>query len=107
MSSAAVQLVGIPLSTYTRTIRMALEHLQVPYELIPAAPHSAKAVEYNPFGKIPTMIHDGLIINETPAIRTYLDQTFPSTLTPAMDLNASVNIAMWISITADYIFGTG
>ncbi|KAJ1940748.1 hypothetical protein FBU59_003715 [Linderina macrospora] len=102
----AVQVVGVELSTFTRTVRMALEYLEVPYELVRTAPHSTVAYKHNPFGRIPTLIHDELIVNETLAIRIYIDHTFGSaarTLTPP-DLPAILAIGQWISMASDYAF---
>ncbi|KAJ2887693.1 hypothetical protein FB639_001134 [Coemansia asiatica] len=72
-------------------------------------PHSALANKYNPFGKIPTMIHDGQVINETLAIRQYIDSTFKvpetqSALSPESDFQKLISIVMWISISSDYVF---
>ncbi|KAJ2696337.1 hypothetical protein FB645_006230 [Coemansia sp. IMI 203386] len=106
---AKVQLVGAEISTFTRTIRMALEYLQIPYELLHAAPHSTLANKYNPFGKIPTMIHDGQVINETLAIRQYIDGTFKTpdklpALSPENDFQKIMSMVTWISVSSDYVF---
>ncbi|KAJ1723578.1 hypothetical protein LPJ53_002101 [Coemansia erecta] len=99
----SVQLVGAEVSTFTRTIRMALEYLQIAYSTKHAMPHTRLAVEYNPFGKIPTLLHDNQVINETSAIRLYIDHTFDSRLTPS-DFQSLMSVAMWISIASDYVF---
>ncbi|KAJ1864289.1 hypothetical protein LPJ73_000306 [Coemansia sp. RSA 2703] len=98
-----VQLVGAEISTFTRTIRMALEYLQIAYSIQHAMPHTRLAAEYNPFGKIPTLIHDNQVINETSAIRLYIDHTFDSKLTPS-DFQSLMSVTMWISIASDYVF---
>ncbi|KAJ1941397.1 hypothetical protein GGF37_003570 [Kickxella alabastrina] len=110
-AQAKVKLVGVRMSTFTRTIRMALEYLQVPYEQMNAPPHSPTALEYNPFDKVPTLVHNELVINETPAIRMYIDHTFAQNtsnsqhpLTPIDDFKSAMNVAMWVSIASDYAF---
>ncbi|KAJ1963322.1 hypothetical protein GGI12_002122 [Dipsacomyces acuminosporus] len=109
-----LQLVGAKVSTFTRTIRMALEYLHIPYELTFAPPHSDIAYKYNPFGKIPTLVHDDYIVNETVAMRLYIDHLSASTtataatadihsLTPA-DFQSILKVGKWISIASDYAF---
>ncbi|KAJ1937025.1 hypothetical protein EC988_008014, partial [Linderina pennispora] len=101
-----VQVVGVELSTFTRTVRMALEYLEVPYELLRTAPHAKLAYKYNPFGRIPTLIHDEFIVNETLATRIYIDHMFGGkarTLTPA-DFSTILAVGQWISMASDYAF---
>ncbi len=73
---------GPAYSTYTRTVRMALEEKGVPYELnevdvmrgAGAAPdHLAR----HPWGKVPAFEHDGFRLFETFATARYVDEAFP------------------------------
>ncbi|KAI9281854.1 hypothetical protein BY458DRAFT_498196 [Sporodiniella umbellata] len=98
-----VKIVGVPFSTYTRTMRMALMYLNVPFQLVKADPHSELAYKYNPFGRIPSLLHDNKEIFETTAICSYIDATFSNQLTP-QDLKTKVKMKQMISILSDYVF---
>lgn len=58
----------------TRTARVLwmLEELGQPYDHIPAAPHSEAVVRFNPPGKVPVLIDDGIPITDSTAILQYL-----------------------------------
>ena len=64
-----------------RIVRWMLEELQVPYrtELLDYGP-TMKSAEYlaiNPMGKVPAIRHGETIVTESPAICTYLADSFP------------------------------
>ncbi|KAI8981957.1 hypothetical protein BDF20DRAFT_905673 [Mycotypha africana] len=87
---------------------MALGHLNINYEFEQTMPHSEVAYKYNPFGRIPSLLHkeadkDPLIIFESAAIRDYIDSVFDATLTPK-DLTTRIKMDELISILCDYIF---
>jgi len=52
-----VVLFGTPLSTFTRTIAMALHSQHVPFQQIPCLPHSEEARKHHPLGFIPILQH--------------------------------------------------
>lgn len=64
-----------------RMARWMLEELTQPYEAVVLDYRSSmKAPDYlalNPMGKVPCIVHDGRVVTETPAIITYLAETFP------------------------------
>ncbi|KAI8877583.1 glutathione S-transferase [Backusella circina FSU 941] len=103
MSGSDLVLVGKPLSTFTRTMRMAFAYLDVAYGFEETFPHSELAYKYNPFGRIPSIIHKGRVVYETAAIRRYIDATFSSRLTPS-NLDAALKVDQLISILSDYVF---
>ncbi|KAG2192532.1 hypothetical protein INT47_006008 [Mucor saturninus] len=96
-------LVGAPFSTFSRTMRMALQHLNVDYKLEQAMPHTELAYKYNPFGRIPSLLHNDRVVFETAAIRDYIDTVFNSALTPK-DLDTRLKVDQMISVLSDYIF---
>lgn len=77
--------------TRSVTIRWMFEELGIQPELrllnLEKGEHkSAEFLAINPMGKVPTIVHKGVVITETPAICTYLADAFPAAgLTPAMD----------------------
>jgi glutathione S-transferase len=74
-----VVLHGYHYSVYVRIVRMALlekglswRHVEVdPFEDIPAS-----YLALNPFGRVPTLEHDGFVLFETSAIIRYIDEVF-------------------------------
>lgn len=69
----------------TRTARVLwmLEELGVPYEHVPARPHSAEAVAANPTGKVPVLIDGDARITDSTAIMTYLADKHGKMTAPA------------------------
>ncbi|CAO1632420.1 unnamed protein product [Parajaminaea phylloscopi] len=77
-----VEVYGAPISTFTRTITLALHHTGLPFVFRHHLPHSAEIKEHNPLGLVPVLIHrpnalyspkDSLVLYESNAIRRYID----------------------------------
>lgn len=64
-------LIGNP---QTRAFRVlwALEEMGLPYQLMPAGPHSQEIKTYNPSGKVPALLVDEDVIVDSVAIIQYL-----------------------------------
>lgn len=60
-----------------------LEELGQPYEVIPAAPASAEAKQYNPLGKIPALVDADAVLTDSVAIMTYLADKHSALTAPA------------------------
>lgn len=76
-----VRLFGADYSVYVRICRLVLEEKQVGYDLVPVDVFAEGGppkwyAEKHPFGKIPTLEHDGLALFETGAIARYVDEAF-------------------------------
>lgn len=58
----------------SRTLRVlwALEEMGVPYEHVPAPPRSDEVTAFNPAGKIPVLVTEGVPITDSVAIMTFL-----------------------------------
>src|SRR5260370_7287679 len=71
---------GYRYSVYVRIARLALAEKGVAYdrvEVIPcAADVPADYLALDPFGRVPTLVHDDFALYETGAIARYLDRTF-------------------------------
>lgn len=78
-----------PLSTFTRRVRIALLEKSLPHELVfvDMAKKAHRTPEYlalNPYGRVPTLDHDGFLLYESNAILAYLEAAFPEpALVPA------------------------
>ncbi len=101
-----VILYGNPLSTYTRTARIAFEEKGVPYDLEPVDHQAPEYRKIHPFGKIPALRHGSLLLYETLAIAKYVDATFDG---PPLQPSATVPRAImnqWISSIVHYYYGS-
>jgi glutathione S-transferase len=74
-----------------RMVHWMLEEVEAPYEpkILDFEKREHKSPEYlaiNPMGKLPAIVHRGVVVTETPAIITYLADTFASgRLAPKLD----------------------
>ena len=72
---------GYHYSVYHRIARLALAEKGVTYERIEVNPFSpdlpAAYLALHPFGRVPTLVHDGFVLYETGAISRYIDRAFP------------------------------
>src|SRR5580704_16473785 len=71
-----------PLSTYSRRVLIAFAEKQIPHELIvvdmAARRHREQPyLSLNPYGRVPTLEEDGLVLFESTAILNYLEATQP------------------------------
>ena len=73
---------GTPRSRAQRVLWM-LEEIGVPYELVPAHPHSPEILSVNPSGKIPAMVVDGAVLTDSTAIMTFLGDRHGALCHPA------------------------
>jgi len=97
---------GNPLSTYTRTARMAFEEKGAPYRLEPVDHRAADFRAIHPFGKIPALRHGDFVLWETLAICAYCDSAFDGPPLQPADVRARAVMLQWISATIDYFYAT-
>lgn len=72
-----------PLSTYSRRVLIAFNEKQIAHELVvvdmPARKHREQPyLSLNPYGRVPTLEEDGLVLYESTAILNYLEATRPT-----------------------------
>jgi glutathione S-transferase len=72
---------GYRYSVYNRIARLALAEKGVAYDRIEVNPFApdvpASYLALHPFGRVPTLVHDGFALYETGAIIRYVDRAFP------------------------------
>jgi glutathione S-transferase len=72
---------GYRYSVYVRIARLALAEKGVAYDRVEVNPFAtdvpADYLALHPFGRVPTLVHDGFALYETGAISRYVDRTFP------------------------------
>ncbi len=72
-----------PLSTYSRRVRIALIEKGLQAELVEldmarGAHRQPEYLALNPYGRVPTLVDDGLVLYESTAILDYLEATQPA-----------------------------
>lgn len=70
---------GYHYSVYNRIARLALAEKGVVFERVEVNPFAGPSAEYlalHPFGRVPTLVHDGFVLYETGAIIRYVDRSF-------------------------------
>src|ERR1700676_2426266 len=71
---------GYRYSVYVRIARLALAEKEVAYDSVEVNPFAADVpadyLALHPFGRVPTLVHDGFALYETGAISRYVDRTF-------------------------------
>jgi len=72
---------GYRYSVYVRIARLVLAEKGVSYERVEVNPFDpevpAAYLALQPFGRVPTLVHDGFALYETAAITRYIDRAFP------------------------------
>ncbi|RMF03457.1 MAG: glutathione S-transferase family protein, partial [Alphaproteobacteria bacterium] len=102
-------LVGVDLSTYVRTARLACEEKGVSYALEMdhigslADLQSEAHLRYHPFGRIPVMLHDGFRLFEASAICRYIDASFDGPALIPGERRQAALMEQWISASNDYV----
>jgi glutathione S-transferase len=95
---AKIEIIGVPQSNYVWVVRMACEEKGVPYDLVPARPHSAEIEALHPLGKIPAMRHGEVALCESKAITTYIDRTFGGPKLIPEDARGAAAVEQWVSL---------
>jgi len=103
---SAVTLYGFPLSTYVRTVRIALAEKGVSYEHLSFEPNTDDMLAVNPTGKVPAFKHGDFVLYETLAITNYIDQAFDGAALQPADAKERAVMNQWISYINAYIFST-
>jgi glutathione S-transferase len=95
---------SVPGSPFLASVLWALEERGAPYELVPLAAGETRQPGHlarHPFGRMPTIEHDGFALYETQAILRYIADAFPGEpLVPAATrdrarMNQQIGINDW------------
>ncbi|MGH6904685.1 MAG: glutathione S-transferase family protein [Geminicoccaceae bacterium] len=100
---------GPAYSTYTRTVRLALEekgvdHDLVEVDLIAGATKAAEHLARHPFGKVPAFEHDGFALYETDAITRYVNEVFPGPDLEPGDARGRARMTQAINVVGNYAY---
>jgi glutathione S-transferase len=99
---------GYRYSVYVRIARLVLEEKGLAYERVEVNPFSpdvpAAYLALHPFGRVPTLVHDGFAIYETGAITRYIDRVFPGVPLQPDDARALARMDQIISVVDSYAY---
>ncbi len=99
-----------PFSIFPRRVRIALREKAVTFEEIEVdlpggATRSASFRQLNPFGQLPVLEHDGVVIYESVAILEYLEERYPNPPLMPHDLAARARVRQWTQASGSYLAG--
>ena len=101
MTGMALILHGYHYSVYVRIARLALAEKGLAYDRVEVNPFApdvpADYLALHPFGRVPTLVHDGFALYETAAITRYIDRAFAG---PALQPAAPRDLARMDQIMA-------
>lgn len=100
---------GPAYSTYTRSLRLALEEKDVPYRLeeiniLEGAHQTPEYLARQPFAKVPAFEHDGFELFETTAMLLYADEAFEGTDLQPYDPYERAKMTQVLSIINAYAY---
>jgi glutathione S-transferase len=99
---------GYRYSVYLRIARLALAEKGVTYERVEVNPFApdvpASYLALHPFGRVPTLVHDGFTLYETGAITRYIDRTFSGPRLQPTDARALARMDQIIGIVDSYAY---
>jgi glutathione S-transferase len=102
----AVHLHNYRYSVYGRIARMALAEKGVAYEPVEINPFvedlPPSYLALHPFGRVPTLVHDGFVVFETAAITRYVDEAFPGPPLQPDTVGARARMAQIIAVIDSY-----
>lgn len=101
---AELTIYGNPLSSYGWAVRMTCAEKGVSFEIVNQAPHSPEQIALHPFGKIPAMRHQDLVLFESSAIMQYIDEAFPGPALRPTSIQNRAFMTQWMSAVNDSIY---
>ena len=106
---ARLEIIGFDISNWVRAARIACEEKGVDYELTTNGMtaigdiKSDKHLALHPFGRIPAMRHEDVVLFETVAICRYVDCMFDGPKLVPEDPLEAVRMEQWVSAMTDYV----
>ncbi len=101
-----VEIHGFAQSTYVRTARMACVEKGVGHELVPLDFRSDAHRALHPFLRMPVMKDGDVLLFESLAIVTYLDESRDGPALQPADLLGRARMLAWVTASTDYVHGT-
>lgn len=103
-----VVLHGYHYSVYNRIARLVLAEKGVAYERVEVNPFApdvpAAYLALHPFGRVPTLVHDGFALYETAAITRYVDRAFSGPALQPAEPKALARMDQIIGVVDSYVY---
>lgn len=99
-----IEILGFAPSTYVRSARMACHLARVPHTLAPLAFKEASHLALHPFGKMPILRDGDVVVFETLAILSYIDDRFHDGGLQPRPALARARMLQWASAAIDYFY---
>jgi glutathione S-transferase len=101
-----LELIGGPASNFVWTCRIVLTEKRVPYTLTAVMPHTPEVDAIHPFGKIPVMRYNDVVLAESRAICGYIERMFDGPPLVPTDPIKFAQVEQWVSILNTHIHPT-
>ena len=105
-NSASVVLHGYRYSVYLRIVAMTLVEKNVAWTHVEVDPFAGTIPDaylaLNPFGRVPTLVHDGFVLYETTAITRYIDEAFAGVALQPADARDRARMNQIIAVADSY-----
>jgi glutathione S-transferase len=103
-----VRLYWHPFSVFPRRVRIALRekriaHDEVVVDLPGRATRTAEFRRLSPFGQVPVLEDDGLVVFESIAILEYLEERVPLPALLPADMRGRARARQWMQASGDYL----
>lgn len=99
---------GYRYSVYVRIARLTLAEKGLLYEQVEVDPFAERVpadyLALHPFGRVPTLVHDGFVLHETGAITRYVDRAFPGPALQRGSPRALARLDQIIGIVDSYAY---
>ena len=101
-----IEIHGFAQSTYVRTARMVCVEKGADHDLVPLDFRSDAHRALHPFLRMPVMRDGDVLLFESLAIATYLDQTRDGPALQPSDPLGRARMLAWVTASMDYVHGT-
>ena len=101
-----LELHGYRYSVYLRIVAMTLVEKNVAWTHVEVDPFAETIPDtylaLNPFGRVPTLVHDGFVLYETTAITRYIDEAFGGTALQPADPRERARMNQIVAVADSY-----
>lgn len=99
---------GLP-STCSKKVRLVLYEKELPFksrlmDLRKLEQHDPDYLKLNPYGVVPTLVHDGRAIVESSVIMEYLDDSFPDVPLRPADPSGRARVRLWLKFSDEVAY---
>ena len=103
-----IKLYQFPLSGNSHKVRLMLSLLSLTFETydVSGASREQKSPEFlalNPFGQVPVLVHDDVVIRDSQAILVYLGKTFGNGVWWPESASEMAQVVAWLSTAANEV----